>query len=102
MTAEDIIVWRSLAIIACIVAVLWFLAVVLCREWVKADLRDRLCQPVSLRWRYWTWTPQCAFQVIYSDVRGRIHRATCWTHWHRRNVTWEKDEVIDHRHETAA
>ena len=103
MTAEDIIAWRNVAIIPCIIAVLWFLAVVLCREWVKSDLRDRVCQPVSVRWQYFSGLPNtCAFKVIYSDFRGQIHRATCWTHWHRPSVTWQSDEIVDYRHETAA
>jgi len=102
MTAEDLIVWRNIAIVPCIVGVLWSLAVVLCREWVKSDLRNRICQPISVRWRFFASTRiACAFKVIYSDVRGQIHRATCCTYWHRRGVTWESDEIIDYRHETV-
>src|SRR5947199_3566817 len=103
MSSEDLTAWRNIAIIPLIVGALWSLAVILCREWVKNDLRDRICQPISVRWRFFasTWIT-CAFKVIYSDFRGEIHRARCWTYWHRRAVTWESDEIIDYRHETLA
>lgn len=96
MTPEDIIVWRNIAIIPCIVAALWFLAVVLCREWVKSELHERMCRPISVRWRFFASTRiTCAFKVIYSDCAGQIHRGRCWTYWHRRGVTWESDEIVD-------
>src|SRR6185369_6145669 len=73
MTPEDITVWRNIAIVTCIVAALWFLAVGLCREWVKSDLRKRMCEPVRLRSRPFasrTNRLTCSFKVVYSDFRG--------------------------------
>jgi hypothetical protein len=105
MTPQDIILWRNVAIVGCIVAALWFLSAVLCREWVKADLRKRMCKPLRIRWRPFAWRTNkvtCSFRVIYSDFRGQIHRSICWTYWHRPNVAWGADEIIDCRHETAA
>ena len=105
MTPEDITAWRNIAIVPCIVAALWFLAVVLCREWVKSDLRRRMCEPVRIRWRPFAWRTNrltCSFKVVYSDFRGQIHRAICWTYWHRPSVTWDADEIIDYTHETVA
>src|SRR6266496_357258 len=49
MSAEDITVWRNMAVITLIVAALQFLSVTLCREWVKNDLRQRACKPISVR-----------------------------------------------------
>ena len=105
MTAEEITAWRNIAIVPCIVAVLWSLAVVLCREWVKSDLRQRMCKPLRVRWRPFACDTNhltCSFRVVYSDFRGQMHRAICWTYWHRPSVTWEADEIIDYRHETVA
>jgi hypothetical protein len=39
MRIEDIIVWRNIALVPVIVAVIWSLAVILCRKWVKAFAR---------------------------------------------------------------
>ena len=105
MTTEDFIAWRNLALVPCIVAVLVFLAVVLCREWVKSDLREKMCEPIRIRWRPFAWRTNrltCAFKVMYSDFEGRVHRGTCWTYWHRRSVTWDGDEIISPTHETVA
>ena len=105
MTTEDMALWRNIAIIPCIVGVLWSLAVLLCPEWVKNDLRERTCQPVSVRWRPFAWRTSwlsCAFKVMYSDLDGRIHRARCWTYWHRPSVTWDGDEIIGDTHEPVA
>ena len=98
MTAEEFTLWRNLAMIPFIVAVLGYLFVVLCREWVKNDLRDRLCQPLSVRWRFFV-SPRivCSFHVRYADMNGHIHRAACWTYWHRRDVTWEADQIIQYQ-----
>jgi hypothetical protein len=103
MTTEDFVVWRNIAIIPCIVAVLLFLAVVLCREWVKRDLRERACQPIKVRWRpSCSNGAACAFKVVYLDLQCQIHRADCQTFWHYRNVIWFGDEIIRDRHETVA
>jgi hypothetical protein len=105
MAAEDFVAFRNLVLCLCVVAVLVFLAVVLCREWVKRDLVGRLCQPIHVRWRPFAWRTNrltCSFRVLYSDVYGRVHRSICWTYWHRPNVIWGDDEIIDHRHEIVA
>ena len=95
VTDAKFIVARNLALIPCIVAVLWSLAVTLCREWVKSDLRERLRQPISVRWRFlYSTRRHCAFRVVYCDVQGQIHRASCWTYWYYRSVSWREDEVI--------
>lgn len=105
MTAEDFIVYRNVALCFCIAALLWFLAVVLCREWVKTDLRRRMCEPRRIRWRPFAWRTNwftCSFRVVYSDLHGQVHRAICWTYWLRPSVTWESDEIIDHGYEPVA
>jgi len=97
MTTEEFIVWRNLAVIPVIVGILWTLAVLLCREWVKSDLNDRLCRPIHVRWLPFSWRNgryRCAFRVMYADALGQIHRALCWTFWHRPSVTWISDEII--------
>lgn len=95
MNADDIRVWLTIAIIPCIVAVLWVLCVILCREWVKSALRDKICQPLRVRWRPFDSNRiAAAFVVVYSDFEGRIHRATCRTPWHRRSVEWIQDEIV--------
>ena len=99
MSAEDFFVYRNLALCLCIIAVLVALSVVLCREWVKRDLRDRMCAPMRIRWRPFAWRTNrltCSFRVIYADIHGRIHRGICWTRWLRPSVTWDEDEIIDY------
>ena len=96
MTAEDITCWRDLAIVIAIVAVLQFLCFVACRELVKSDLRQRCCEPISvrLRWRaVFAARRGVAWTVVYSDVDGGIHRAICRVRWDRR-TTWDGDERI--------
>lgn len=96
ITAEDLAVARNLALVAGVVGTLVWLNVALCREWVKGDLRSRFCQPLSIRWRFFGSSHAgCAFRVHYSDNRGYIHRAICWTLWYRRGVRWGRDELID-------
>ena len=97
MSAEHWIVVRNIATVVGIVAVLWTLAVMLCREWVKSDMRERMLTPIHIRWCPFSWRTNrltCAFSVAYSDQNGRIHRATCWTYWYRREVKWETDEIV--------
>ena len=97
MSAEDFVVWRNLAIIPFIVLALHLLFVAQCREWVKTDLRQRSCKPVSVRYRpfaWWViWGP--AFRVSYVDLSGALHRAECGVPaWHR-PVVWRWDERTD-------
>lgn len=104
MSAGDFIVYRNVALCFFFVAALVFLAVVLCREWVKTDLRQRMCAPLRVPWRPFAWRTNrltCAFGVVYSDVHGLVHRAVCWTYWHRPSVTWDSDEIVDFGRETA-
>ena len=103
MGNEQFIIWRNIPAVPCIVAVHWVLAIVFCREWVKRDLRDRSCQPLSIRWLYafreriWRNRLRYAFKVTYADFRGETHRALCWTPWMRREVIWRDDEIIGER-----
>ena len=102
MTTEEFIAWRAIVIIPCIVAVPCILSVVLCREWVKRDLRERACQPIKVRWRFsLSNRAACAFKVVYSDLQGQIHRADCQTFWHRSGVIWFGDEIIGDSHESV-
>jgi hypothetical protein len=97
MTSTNFIAYRNLALCFGIVAVLVFLAVVLCREWVKRDLAVRMSKPIRIWWRPFAWRTNglaCSFRVLYSDIQGRVHRGTCWTHWHRPSVTWDRDEIV--------
>ena len=97
MTPEEFTAWRNIATAPCIVGVLLSLVVVLGREWVKSDLRDRMCEPIKVRWRPFTWRTNwatCSFKVVYSDFHGQIHRANCWTSWYYRSVKWDEDEII--------
>jgi len=55
MTSADQRVYVLLSTVLGIVAVLWFLGVVLCREWVKNDLREKCFRPLSVRWCPFGW-----------------------------------------------
>jgi hypothetical protein len=89
MTREELIVCRNILIVPLVVAALWTLSVLLCRQWVKNDLRRRMCQPISVRWRWLASTKiTCHFNVVYSDWNGEVHHARCWTYWHWPRVTW--------------
>ena len=97
MSSEDFTILRNIAVIPCIIALQVFLWVMLCREWVKRDLRERMCSFIHIRWRPFAWRTNkvtCSFRVEYSDLGGQIHKAICWTYWHRRRVTWGDDTVI--------
>ena len=82
-----------------IFAVLWALGVILCREWVKNDLRDRCLRPLSVSWRplaWWGGFYGCSFWVRYVDLAGLVHEARCWTGGFYRGVTWLSDEIVSH------
>ena len=103
MTPAELIVLRNLAIVPCIVAVLMSLSVALCREFVKNDLRDRLCRPISVRWRPFLSTRlMCAFKVVYADLEGDVHRATCKMIGYSRKLRWFDDEIIGHISDSEA
>ncbi len=96
------IIWYYIAILAVILGVFHWLRFILCREWVKSDLRLKTCKPMSVRWRpFLTTLVTCAFEVVYSDFRGQIHRSIGRTYWWRRRVTWDCDEIIDHTHDAV-
>ena len=102
MSAENLVVWRNLAIIPVIVVVLQALFIVLRRERIKSDLRERLCEPLSVRWAplgwWWGWYSgaRCSFfKVRYKDLKGFVHRARCATGGSRPGVLWKQDEVTD-------
>ena len=104
MSAEDITVWRNIAIIPIIFGALSALFIILRRERIKDDLRERLFQPLSVRWApfgsWWGWYsgPRCTFfKVRYVDLEGFIHQARCATGGSgpgRPGVLWKQDEVI--------
>lgn len=102
LNSEETRIWLNIAIIFGVVGVLQFLCVVLCREWIKNDLRQKMSTPLSVRWRPFACTRvSCAFKVTFSDFKGFVHQARCRTYWHRRNVTWEDDEIIGYTDEGA-
>lgn len=89
---------RSLAFCFCISAILCVLMFILCRERVKTDLRDRICLPISIRWKPFSWRVDgfyLAFKVVYSDFQGRTHEAICWARWEQDGTEWEEDRIID-------
>ena len=75
MSAEDITCWRNLAIVVGIIAVLQFLCLVACREVVKTDLRQRCCEPISVRFLWWRSLLSARlgipWRVVYSDFSRR-------------------------------
>jgi hypothetical protein len=82
-----------------ILALLWLFGVILCREWVKNDLRNRCLRPLSVSWRPFAWWGGyygCCFVVRYLDLEDLIHEARCWTGGFKRGVTWSWDEIVSH------
>jgi|ERR1051325_4911553 hypothetical protein len=80
-----------------IFVVLWLLGVILCREWVKKDLRARGFQPLRVTWRplgWWRGYYGCCFMARYKDSAGRVHEGRCWTGGFRRGVAWKSDEIV--------
>ena len=103
MSHEQFIAARNLALIPCIVAALCSLLIVLCREWAKRDLRERICRPISVRWSFLSSTRlRCGFKVVYCDFRGQIHRASCWTRYHYKEVRWVDDRIVGQAEESLA
>lgn len=87
----------SLALVFVMFAAMWSLGVVLHREWVKKDLRDRGFRPLSVRWRLWGWWGGfygSCFLVRYVDSAGLIHRGRCWVEGIGQAVVWRSDEII--------
>jgi hypothetical protein len=97
MSADDFIVWRNIAIIPIIMGVLMFLFVTLCREWIKNDLREKICVPISVRWQPISWWPLwwTTFRVFYRDAQGFVHKAQCGLPAGLKPIVWIKDEIID-------
>jgi hypothetical protein len=97
MNADDFIVWRNIAIIPVIVCVVQFLFIALCREWVKTDLRQKICAPIQVRWQPFTWWPVWgpAFRVVYEDAGGNVHAARCGVPAWKKPVIWREDEIVD-------
>jgi hypothetical protein len=92
----DTVIYLRLLLIPAIVFVLWFLSMLLTREWVKTDLRNRGLQPLQVRWWPWTWWSVCGpiFRVRYVDADGFVHQALCGlANWHR-PIRWRDDKVI--------
>ncbi|MCW5557230.1 MAG: hypothetical protein KIT22_05275 [Verrucomicrobiae bacterium] len=102
MTAEHFVLFRNLALVFCVIPMLIFLHALLCREWVKRDLRDRICRPIQIRWRPFASNRiTCSFKVLYCDFQGQIHLGICRPYW-RDHVIWEEDEIVDHGSEAEA
>jgi hypothetical protein len=96
MSSDEIRPYLLLVAACGIVALLWLLSVILCREWIKADLVKHGLTPLHIRWRPWLCaTNRCRFEVHYLDADGGLHRSVAVTGWHGRKVRWEGDEIID-------
>lgn len=91
-----------------ILALQVFLFAMLRREQVKKDLVARVCQPIQIRWRpfsFWQasyhYNPT-KFKVIFSDPLGSVHKASCIVYLPLREnplsgslcVEWLTDTVI--------
>ena len=97
MSSPDQQVYVLVSAVLGIVTLLWFLGVVLCREWVKNDLHEKCFRPLSVRWcpfGWWGGYYGCCFKVLYVDLNGLIHAARCRTGGFRQGVRWNSDEVI--------
>ena len=97
MSSADQQVYVLLSTVLGIVAVLWFLDVVLCRELVKNDLREACSRSLIVRWcpfGSWGGYYGCCFKVLYIDFNGLVHTARCWTGGFRRGVICMTDEAI--------
>jgi hypothetical protein len=94
MTPEYFIAYRNIALCAAIIVILWVLAVLLCREWVKRDLAAQLRRPITIQWRP-RRTPMsyCGFRVYYIDPWGQVHDAFCIVRWLGPPVKWIEDEI---------
>jgi len=93
----------GLRIIGCFasVGVLVAMFLLLARERVKRDLRERFFEPLSVQWApfgwWWGWYhgAGCAFfEVRYVDLKGCIHQARCAAGGTRPGVLWKQDEVV--------
>jgi hypothetical protein len=85
------------AFVAVFLGTLQFLSIILVREKVKADLNERICEPLSVRWIPLSWhssSISCCFRVVYRDFRGQIHRGECeGFHWGR-EIRWLRDDIV--------
>src|ERR1041385_2440786 len=79
MSGDNVGIFLRLVAVVGIIAVLWALSLMLAREWVKDDLRERGFRPVLIRWRPFPWWPVWgpAFRVLYADAAGFLHEAWC-------------------------
>jgi hypothetical protein len=97
MSSANVQVLLLLSCALGIFALLCSLGALLCREWVKDDLRARHLSPLSVSWRpfgCWGAYYSCRFVVRYVDVAGLVHKARCWTGGFKRGVTWSSDEIV--------
>ena len=93
MSSEQMAAERNLVLAAVIAAgiigVFWSLGLSLCRERIKADLRDRGCIPIKVRRRFFA-SDKIAyrFAVEYLDPVGTLRSTTCTTPLYRNDVLW--------------
>lgn len=78
-----------LAGVAFVVLTVQALLVILYREQVVKDLRERLCEPVSVRWK-WTQSRRIGveFRVIHTDIFGKVHSAVARVDPMQLTITW--------------
>lgn len=88
--SPDFIAYRNLAFVVLIVVLLWSLSIILCREWVKRDLRQKGMTPLNLRWRPFASSKMvCAFRVRFLDPQGLEHTRNCRVFWLNPQVRWD-------------
>ena len=87
--------FELIVMIGC-VPVLWLLLILVSKVVVKNDLRDRLCEPVRVRWQsLQSSQSQCVFKVVYSDFQGKVHHASCATNWCGGMLVWLNDVIVE-------
>ena len=75
--------------VAFVVLTVQGLLLLLYREQVIIDLRERSCEPVSVRWK-WSWNRRLGveFRVIHTDIFGKVHASLARVDPMRLTVTW--------------
>jgi len=97
VNANDLRALFLLSLALSSIVALQALAILLAREWVKNDLKNKCLTPIKVRWRPFSWWPVWgpAFGVIYRDATGMVHKALCGVFgWSSSGVRYRYDEVI--------